>query len=87
MDAAIQVTAEVLGNQMNHGNSGNNDEEGPMTLASFLKVHLPTFKGISNPTEVDNCIHAMERALQAQQVPEEQWVEFKTYQLQGETQY
>ncbi|XP_020978195.1 uncharacterized protein LOC107636864 [Arachis ipaensis] len=58
-----------------------------MTLATFLKVHPPTFRGTSNPTDADNWIQAMERALQAQQVPEEQWVEFGTYQLQGEAQY
>ena len=82
MAAAMQATAEALGN---HGN--NTDEDGPMTLATFLKVHPPTFRGTSNPTDADNWIQAMERALQAQQVPEEQWVEFGTYQLQGEAQY
>ncbi|XP_072093104.1 transposon Tf2-1 polyprotein isoform X4 [Arachis hypogaea] len=88
MAAAMQATAEALGNQINQGNHGNNnDEGGPMTLATFLKVHPPTFRGTSNPTDADNWIQAMERALQAQQVPEEQWVEFGTYQLQGEAQY
>ncbi|XP_057734585.1 uncharacterized protein LOC130950036 [Arachis stenosperma] len=58
-----------------------------MTLATFLKVHPPTFRGTSNPTDADNWIQAMERVLQAQQVPEEQWVKFGTYQLQGEAQY
>ncbi|XP_016196058.1 uncharacterized protein LOC107637125 [Arachis ipaensis] len=84
MVAAMQATAEALGNQINQGNHGNNnDEDGPMTLATFLKVHPPTFRGTSNPTDADNWIQAMERALQAQQVPEEQWVEFGTYQLQA----
>ncbi|XP_072064483.1 uncharacterized protein [Arachis hypogaea] len=88
MAAAMQATAEALGNQINQGNHGNNnDEDGPMTLATFLKVRPPTFRGTSNPTDADNWIQAMERALQAQQVPEEQWVEFGTYQLQGEAQY
>ncbi|XP_015947606.1 uncharacterized protein LOC107472616, partial [Arachis duranensis] len=88
MAAAMQATAEALGNQINQGNHGNNnDEGGPMTLATFLKVHPLTFRGTSNPTDADNWIQAMERALQAQQVPEEQWVEFGTYQLQGEAQY
>ena len=87
MAAAMQATAEALGNQINQGNHGNNnDEDGPMTLATFLKVRPPTFRGTSNPTDADNWIQAMERALQAQQVPEEQWVEFGTYQLQGEAQ-
>ncbi|KAL4293158.1 hypothetical protein AHAS_Ahas18G0100100 [Arachis hypogaea] len=41
MAAAMQATAEALGNQINQGNHGNNnDEDGPMTLATFLKVRL-----------------------------------------------
>ncbi|KAL4356650.1 hypothetical protein AHAS_Ahas09G0107900 [Arachis hypogaea] len=45
MAAAMQATAEALGNQINHGNHGNsNDEDGPMTLATFLKVHPPTLR-------------------------------------------
>ncbi|KAL4286965.1 hypothetical protein AHAS_Ahas19G0138900 [Arachis hypogaea] len=69
MAAAMQATAEALGNQINQGNHGNNnDEEGPMTLALFMKVHPLTFSGTSNPTDADNWIQAMERALQAQQV-------------------
>ena len=88
MAAAMQATAEALGNQINQGNHGNNnDGDGPMTLATFLKVRPPTFRGTSNPTDADNWIQAMERALQAQQVPEEQWVEFGIYQLQGEARY
>ncbi|XP_057744942.1 uncharacterized protein LOC130962793 [Arachis stenosperma] len=87
MAAAMQATVEALGNQINQGNhENNNDEDGPMTLATFLKVRPPTFRGTSNPTDVDNWIQTMERALQAQQVPEEQWVEFGTYQLQDEAQ-
>ncbi|XP_020981421.1 uncharacterized protein LOC110272965 [Arachis duranensis] len=83
MAAAMQATAKALGNQINNGNHWNNNEDGLMTLPTFLKVHPPTFRGTSNPIEADNLIQAMERALQAQQVPEEQWVEFETYQLQG----
>ncbi|XP_016177913.1 uncharacterized protein LOC107620233 [Arachis ipaensis] len=81
MVSTVQVITEVLGNQMNSGN-GNTGEEGPRTLATFLKVHLPTFRGTTNPTETDNWLQAIEWALQAQQVPEEQWVVFATYQLQ-----
>ncbi|QHN86992.1 Retrotransposon protein, putative, Ty3-gypsy subclass [Arachis hypogaea] len=87
MAAAMQATAEALGNQINNGNNGNNGENGPMSLHSFLKVHPPTFRGTSNPTDADNWIQAIERALQAQQVPDEQWVEFGTYQLHGEAQH
>ncbi|XP_016178023.1 uncharacterized protein LOC107620366 [Arachis ipaensis] len=53
-----------------------------MTLASFLP---PSFRG-SNPTEVDNWFQAMEHALQAQHVPNNQYVEFAVYQLLGEAQ-
>ncbi|XP_052119074.1 uncharacterized protein LOC127748522 [Arachis duranensis] len=84
MAAAMQAIAEALGNQINQDNHGNNnDEDGPMTLATFLKVCPLTFMGISNLTDADNWIQAIERALQAQHVLEEQWVEFETYQLQG----
>ncbi|KAL4277130.1 hypothetical protein AHAS_Ahas20G0276400 [Arachis hypogaea] len=81
MAATMQATAEALGNQMNNGNNGNNGDEVPMTLFSFLKVHPLTFRGTSNPTDADNWIQTIEQALQAQQVPEEQWVEFGSYQL------
>ncbi|XP_057740435.1 uncharacterized protein LOC130957603 [Arachis stenosperma] len=58
-----------------------------MTFSSKIEpnrtANTSTFRGSSNPTDADNWIQAMERALQAQQVPEEQWVEFGTYQLQG----
>ncbi|XP_057739652.1 uncharacterized protein LOC130956648 [Arachis stenosperma] len=68
MAAAMQATADALGNKINQGNHGNNnDEDGPMTLATFLKVHPPTFRRTSNSTDADNWIQAMERALQAQQ--------------------
>ncbi|XP_052109263.1 uncharacterized protein LOC127741229 [Arachis duranensis] len=58
-----------------------------MTLSTFLKVHPPTFRGTSNPIDADNWIQAIERALQAQQVLDEQWVKFGTYQLHGEAQH
>ncbi|XP_057747232.1 uncharacterized protein LOC130966444 [Arachis stenosperma] len=57
-----------------------------MTLATFLKVHPPTFRGSTNPTEADHWFQAMERALQAQHVPNNQYVEFAAYQLAGEAQ-
>ncbi|KAL4390109.1 hypothetical protein AHAS_Ahas03G0112200 [Arachis hypogaea] len=78
MAAAMQATAEALGNQINNGNNGNNGDNGPMSLSSFLKVHPSTFRGTSNPTDADNWIWVIERALQAQQVPDEQWIEFRT---------
>ncbi|KAL4390522.1 hypothetical protein AHAS_Ahas03G0153500 [Arachis hypogaea] len=53
MAAAVQATPEVLGNQVNNGNNSNG-ENGLMTLATFLKIHPPTFRGTTNPTEADN---------------------------------
>ncbi|XP_015964271.1 uncharacterized protein LOC107488086 [Arachis duranensis] len=59
MAAAMQATAEALGQQMNNNGNGGREAQGPMTLA-------------------------MEQALQAQLVLEEQRVEFATYLLTGE---
>ncbi|XP_016178318.1 uncharacterized protein LOC107620705 [Arachis ipaensis] len=58
--------------------------QGPITLETFLKVNPPKFKGATNPIEADTWFQAMEHALQAQLVPEEQCVEFTTYLLTGE---
>ncbi|KAL4373531.1 hypothetical protein AHAS_Ahas05G0091100 [Arachis hypogaea] len=84
MAAAMQATAEALGQQINNNGNGGREAQGPMTLATFLKVNPPKFKGTTNPTEADTWFQAMERALQAQLVPEEQCVEFATYLLTGE---
>ncbi|MED6164694.1 hypothetical protein PIB30_092631, partial [Stylosanthes scabra] len=46
----------------------------PMTLASFLKINPPTFQGTSNPSKADDWFLFVERALLAQQVPENQYV-------------
>ncbi|XP_016199639.1 uncharacterized protein LOC107640643 [Arachis ipaensis] len=78
MAAVMQATAEALGQQMNNNHNrgnGDNGTQGPMMLATFLKVNPPKFKGTTNPTEANTWFHAMERALQAQLVPEEQCVE------------
>ncbi|XP_020963640.1 uncharacterized protein LOC110265152 [Arachis ipaensis] len=85
MVAAMQVTAEALGNQAESGNDANGDN-GPMTVVMFLKIHPPIFGGTTNPTKADNWFQAIERALQAQQVPEDKCVEFATYLLAGEAQ-
>ncbi|KAL4287383.1 hypothetical protein AHAS_Ahas19G0180700 [Arachis hypogaea] len=81
------------GNRNGEGNAndnaeGNGDNTGgvPMTLAMFLKVHPPTFRGSTNPTKADHWFQAMELALQAQHVPLNQYVEFAAYQLAGEAQ-
>ncbi|XP_016186001.1 uncharacterized protein LOC107627690 [Arachis ipaensis] len=70
------------------------DEEGvgdnlvgvPRTLAAFLKVDPPIFNGSINPAEADNWFKAVEGALQTQQVPNNQFVEYAAYQLMGEPQ-
>ncbi|MED6164239.1 hypothetical protein PIB30_087813, partial [Stylosanthes scabra] len=52
------------------GGGGGPAEDRPMTLASFLKINSPTFQGTANPTDADDWISAIERALLAQQVRE-----------------
>ncbi|XP_072080969.1 uncharacterized protein [Arachis hypogaea] len=59
----------------------------PMTLTTFLKVHSPSFRRSTNLTEADNWFQAMERALLAHHVPNNQYVEFAAYQLLGEAQH
>ncbi|XP_057745285.1 uncharacterized protein LOC130963153 [Arachis stenosperma] len=66
---------------------GNNLGGTLMTLFSVLKVHPPTFRGSTNSTESYNWFQAMERALQAQHVLNNQFVEFAAYQLLGEAQH
>ncbi|MED6141331.1 hypothetical protein PIB30_102302 [Stylosanthes scabra] len=57
----------------NHNNQNIPEEEGedgngrPMSLATFLKVKPPEFKGTVNVTEADDWFQAIERSLQAQQ--------------------
>ncbi|KAL4328904.1 hypothetical protein AHAS_Ahas13G0246700 [Arachis hypogaea] len=92
----VQMLGQLAGNGNKNGEGNANDhaegnddimEGAPMTLATFLKVHPPIFRGSTNPTEADNWFQAMERALQAQHVPNNQYVEFAAYQLAGEAQH
>ncbi|KAL4343889.1 hypothetical protein AHAS_Ahas11G0123500 [Arachis hypogaea] len=60
MQASAAATAHAM-EKMGHGNrnwigegTGNNLGVGPMTLATFLKVKSPTFKGSTDPIEADN---------------------------------
>ncbi|XP_016163036.1 uncharacterized protein LOC107605614 [Arachis ipaensis] len=78
------ATVAALGQQMNNNDNGDNEAQGPMTLATLLKVNPPKFKGTTDLTKADTWFQAMEQALQAQLVPEEQCVEFATYLLTGE---
>ncbi|KAL4293837.1 hypothetical protein AHAS_Ahas18G0168000 [Arachis hypogaea] len=93
---AVQTLGQLVGNGNGNGEGDANDNaEGDgdsmggasMTLVTFLKVHLPSFRGSTNPTESDNWFQAMERAQQAQHIPNNQYVEFATYQLREEAQH
>ncbi|KAL4393957.1 hypothetical protein AHAS_Ahas02G0103900 [Arachis hypogaea] len=53
MAAAIQAMATVLSQHANNRNEGN-DRNGPMTLATFMKINPPIFRGTTNSTEADN---------------------------------
>ncbi|XP_016206497.1 uncharacterized protein LOC107646867 [Arachis ipaensis] len=102
MEANAAVTLQAVrrlgqlarnGNGNGEGNAhdnaeGNGDNAGgvPMTLATFLKVHPPIFRGSTTLTEADNWFQAMECALQVQHVPNNQYVEFAAYQLAREAQ-
>nr|XP_025664664.1 uncharacterized protein LOC112763131 [Arachis hypogaea] len=91
---AVQRLGQPAGNGNGEGNGNDNAERNgdnmggaPMTLATFLKVHPPSFRGSTNSTEADNWFQAMEHALQAQHVLNNQYVEFAAYQLLGEAQH
>ncbi|KAL4370771.1 hypothetical protein AHAS_Ahas06G0099100 [Arachis hypogaea] len=88
MEANPAVTLQAVQRLSQRLGMGNEDNIGgvPMTLATFLKVHPATFHGSTNPTEADHWFQAMERALEAQHVPLNQYVEFAAYQLAGEAQ-
>ncbi|XP_052117673.1 uncharacterized protein LOC107489254 [Arachis duranensis] len=84
---AVQRLGQPTGNGNGNGNGegntndnaeGNGDNTGgvPMTLATFLKVHPPIFRGSTDPIKADHWFQAIERALQAQHVPLNQYVEF-----------
>ncbi|XP_020970243.1 uncharacterized protein LOC110268437 [Arachis ipaensis] len=79
-------------NDRNGENGGNGDGDNmnhdrPMTLAAFLKVNPPKFKGTTVANEANNWFRGIERSLRAQHVPEEQYVEFATYMLEGDAQH
>ncbi|KAL4315311.1 hypothetical protein AHAS_Ahas15G0172400 [Arachis hypogaea] len=87
--ATMTQAMERIGQPARNGNEsgegvGNNLGGIPMTLAAFLKVKPLTFNGTTNPTEADNWFQAMEHSLQAQHVPDTQFVEFAAYQLLGD---
>ncbi|XP_016185816.1 uncharacterized protein LOC107627500 [Arachis ipaensis] len=68
---AVQRLGQPAGNR-NGDENGNNNGEG---------------NGSTNPTEADNWFQAMEHALQAQHVSNNQYVGFAAYQLLGETRH
>ncbi|XP_057734309.1 uncharacterized protein LOC130949670 [Arachis stenosperma] len=76
----------------NGEDNGNNEADSthldkPMTLATFLKVNPPKFKGTLVATDADNWFRGIKRSLRAQHVPEGQHVEFATYMLEGEAEH
>ncbi|XP_015949164.1 uncharacterized protein LOC107474093 [Arachis duranensis] len=77
MAATIKATAEALGQQISNNGNGGSGAQGPITLATLLKVNPPKFKGTTNPTEADTWFQAMERALQAQTVQELELLQLK----------
>ena len=90
---AVERLGVRNGNENEYGEDNGNDEnnlghpERPMTLATFLKVNPPKFKGTLVATDADNWFRGIERSLRAQHVPEGQHVEFATYMLEGEAEY
>ncbi|KAL4350146.1 hypothetical protein AHAS_Ahas10G0112800 [Arachis hypogaea] len=60
---AVQRLGQPAGNGNGNGEenvnenveeNGDNMGGAPMTLATFLKIHLPSFRGSTNPTEANN---------------------------------
>ncbi|XP_057734316.1 uncharacterized protein LOC130949679 [Arachis stenosperma] len=90
---AVERLGVRNGDENGYGEDNGNDEnnlghlERPMTLATFLKVKPPKFKGTLVATDADNWFRAIERSLRAQHVPEGQHVEFATYMLEGEAEH
>ncbi|XP_016199566.1 uncharacterized protein LOC107640566 [Arachis ipaensis] len=90
---AVERLGVRNGNENENGEDNGNNEadpahpDKPMTLATFLKVNPPKFKGTLIATDADNWFRGIERSLRAQHVPEGQHVEFSTYMLEGEAEY
>ncbi|KAL4337195.1 hypothetical protein AHAS_Ahas12G0085900 [Arachis hypogaea] len=67
MQARAAATNQAIERMNGNGNgSGGSPVESPMTLATFLKVNLSTFRRSANPMEADNWFIE----LQAQHVSE-----------------
>ncbi|MED6167945.1 hypothetical protein PIB30_007617 [Stylosanthes scabra] len=50
----IQAGVAAMNQARGNENADHQDGGDTMTLATFLKVNPPTFKGSNNPTEADN---------------------------------
>ncbi|MED6195739.1 hypothetical protein PIB30_040918 [Stylosanthes scabra] len=87
VQAGMAAVNAAHANPAEGGNGAGPANVRPMTLANFLKINPPTFQGTSDPSEVDDWFLAVERALVAQQVPEDQYVVLATYLLTGEAQH
>ncbi|XP_016173292.1 uncharacterized protein LOC107615772 [Arachis ipaensis] len=79
--AAVTAARAVERLGVRNGNDDNNlgHFERPMTLATFLKVKPPKFKGTLVATDADNWFRAIERSLRVQHVPEGQHVKDEFY--------
>ncbi|XP_016178284.1 uncharacterized protein LOC107620668 [Arachis ipaensis] len=90
---AVERLGVRNGNENENGEDNGNNEvdpahpDKPTTLATFLKVNPPKFKGTLVATDADNWFRGIERSLRAQHVLEGQHVEFATYMLEGEAEY
>ncbi|XP_016199415.1 uncharacterized protein LOC107640407 [Arachis ipaensis] len=85
MEANAVATLQAVQRLGQQAGNGNGDGNG--TIMWKEMVHPPSFRGSINPTEADNWFQAMEHALQAQHVSNNQYVEFTAYQLLGEAQH
>ncbi|MED6178777.1 hypothetical protein PIB30_110873, partial [Stylosanthes scabra] len=78
--AATNRAMEHMGRRNRNNGDGRNDDEDvdngtggnnrPMTLALFLKINPSSFSGATTVTRADDWFREMERAVEAQQVPE-----------------
>jgi len=79
--AALEVVAQVLGQQLNAGAGANRDVR---MLETFLRNHPPTFKGRYDPDGAQTWLKEVERIFQVIQCSEVQMVRFGTHMLAEE---
>jgi len=79
--AALELVAQVVGQQP-YANVGANAEV--KMLETFLRNHLPTFKGRYNPDGAQTWLKEIERIFRVMQCNEVQRVRFGTHMLAEE---